>query len=288
MTEKISLKKVRFQYRGFPNWVLKGVNLSVEEGELYVLEGPSGAGKTTLCLCLNGLIPNSLKGTFEGNVEVAGYNTSQVPVSKMAEKVGITFQDPESQFICMDVEAEIAFGLECLNLSDNEIKERIEFALDAVGIDRSYLKRVPQSLSGGEKQRVAIATELAVRPEVLIMDEPTSELDPVGKAMIFSIVKDLKKEGVTIFMVEHEPEMIAESADRVGLLYDGELVLEGSPEEFYKKVDKLNYYGVRSPQVSELGYLLRKAGFPNQIPLTLEQAHEMVNDLLRGDGGGKH
>ena len=157
--------------------VLRGVNLRVRRGEVLGLMGTTGAGKSTLCLALAGIVPHSTGGEFGGTVTVAGINTKREPVAKLAQKVGLVFQDPETQLFNMTVEDEVAFGPESLGLPRQEIVERLDWALRVTGME-AYRDRSPFHLSGGQKQRVALAAILAMRPEILVLDEPTSELDP--------------------------------------------------------------------------------------------------------------
>jgi energy-coupling factor transporter ATP-binding protein EcfA2 len=260
LSPEISIHDLHFSYPALipddePNPVLKGIDLEVERGEFVSIMGPTGVGKTTLCLALNGIVPQSTGGTIRGEVVVAGLNTRQHPVSVLASQVGIVFQDPESQFFNMTVEDEVAFGPESLGLNPREIRERVDWALTVVGMS-PHRHRSPFQLSGGEKQRVAIASILAMTPRILVLDEPTSGLDPIGKAEVFRVVRELKKrDGMTIVMVEQESEKIAEFSDRVVVLRDGKVVLVDTPDRVFAQVELMHEIGLAVPQVSELAHL---------------------------------
>jgi len=256
----ISITNLHFSYpplvEGQPAApVLRGINLEVSSGEFVSIMGPTGVGKTTLCLALNGIVPQSTGGIFKGDVQVCGMNTKKTPVAALAASVGVVFQDPESQFFNMTVEDEVAFGAESLGVPREEIAERIEWALEMVGM-ADHRRRSPMQLSGGQKQRVAIASVLAMHPRVLVLDEPTSGLDPVGKAEVFAVVHELKqRHDVTIIMVEQNAEKIAEFADRVVVLHEGLVVLDGAPREVFANSELMARVGLAIPQVSEFAVL---------------------------------
>lgn len=236
---------------GEPAPVLKGINLRIDAGEFVAIMGRTGAGKTTLCLTLNGIIPHSTGGVFQGCVRVFGLDTRMCEVATLASTVGVVLQDPESQFFNMTVEDEVAFGPESQGLPPDLIAERVEWALQVVEM-LPYRRRSPFQLSGGEMQRVAIASVLAMRPRVLVLDEPTSGLDPLGKAEVFRVVRRLKEQGITIILVEQDADRIAEFADRVIVLEDGCIVADGSPQDLFTQVERMERAGVAVPQVSEL------------------------------------
>jgi energy-coupling factor transporter ATP-binding protein EcfA2 len=236
--------------------VLKGVNLQIERGEFVALLGRVGAGKTTLCMALNGLVPHATGGVFRGNVTILGQNTKQHTVPDLARSVGLVFQDPESQIVQMRVEDEVAFGCENLGIAPAEIEERVTWALNAVGL-ADYRERSSLLLSGGEKQRVAIAAMLAMQPQVLVLDEPTASLDPAGKSAVFKILAELRdRHEITIVMATQELERIARFADRVIVLHQGQIGLDGPPQEVFQQVARLQEWGIGVPQIAELGHLL--------------------------------
>ncbi|MFQ5811992.1 MAG: ABC transporter ATP-binding protein [Anaerolineae bacterium] len=238
--------------------VLKGVNLRVQRGEFLALMGPTGAGKTTLCLTLNGILPHLMGGIFEGKVVVAGMDTRDHGPGEMSCQVGLVFQDPESQLFNMTVEDEVAFGLESLGLSSSEMEERITWALEVVRLS-GLRKRHPLQLSGGQKKRLAIATVLAMRPQVLVLDEPVTGLDPLGRHEVLSVIEKLKREEeATVVMVEQDAEAMMAWADRVVIMERGRLVLEGSPRQVFSQVESLHDWGLAVPQMSELAHLFNR------------------------------
>jgi energy-coupling factor transport system ATP-binding protein len=236
--------------------VLQGINLEIGRGETVALLGRVGAGKTTLCMALNGLVPQVTGGIFRGNVRVLGLNTKEHPVADLAQHVGLVFQDPESQLVQMRVEDEVAFGPENLGVPAAEIEERVTWALEAVGL-AAYRDRSPVLLSGGEKQRLAIAAMLAMRPRILVLDEPTASLDPAGKAAVFRVLAELRRrQDITIIMATQEIERIRRFADRVLVLHQGQIVLDGPPGSILAQVPKLEELGIGAPQIMELAHLL--------------------------------
>lgn len=275
--------------------VLRGVNLEAEKGEFIGVVGPSGAGKTTLALALMGIIPQRIPGTFEGEVIVCGLNTREADVSEITKRVSIVFEDPETQFVMSTVEDEIALGLEVRGLEPYEIRERMVWSLDLVGLSKDFLERSPLELSGGEKQRVAIASALALKPELLILDEPTSDLDPIGKTEVLNVVGKLGEElDLTIIAVEHETEALARYADRIVVLVDGRVVLEGDPRRVFSKAKYLESVGVRPPEVTKITMELGL----NPPAITVEEAFSKMcsfkpkatlkrRDVRRTSRGGK-
>jgi energy-coupling factor transport system ATP-binding protein len=241
--------------------VLRGVDMRIAGGEYVVLLGQVGAGKTTLCMALNGLVPHATGGRYRGDVTVLGLNTKQHPVAELARRVGLVFQDPETQLTQMRVEDEIAFGLENLGVPPAEIEERVGWALDVVGLS-ACRDRSPLLLSGGQKQRVTIAAMLAMQPRLLVLDEPTASLDPIGKVAVFSVLADLARERrITVFMATQELEWVPRFADRVVVLHEGRIALEGSPAAVFRHVGELREWGIGVPQMAELAdRLSRRTG----------------------------
>lgn len=239
-------------------WILHDVNLEIQAGEFVSIMGATGSGKTTLCLALNGIVPQSTGGTMRGQILVDGLNTKRTPVQELAQHVGVVFQDPETQFLTTTVEAEIAFGLETQGVEGLEMRERIAWTLELVGM-RGFEKHSPFRLSGGQKQRVSIAAMLALLPKVLVLDEPTASLDPLGKTEIFNVLRTLRAERkMTILLVEQDSEQIAEFSDRVIVLHDGQIALADTPTQVFAKVAQMREIGVAIPQVSELADCLEQ------------------------------
>jgi len=268
---------------GEPIPVLKGVNLRVRRGEFLALMGPTGAGKTTLCLALNGILPHLMGGTFEGRVVVAGMDTREHGPGQMSRQVGLVFQDPESQLFNMTVEDEVAFGLESLGLSPAEMEERIAWALEVVRLS-GLRKRHPLQLSGGQKKRLAIATVLAMSPQVLVLDEPVTGLDPLGRHEVLSVVDQLKREvDATIIMVEQDAEAVMAWADRVVIMEGGRLVLEGPPRQVFPQVEALRDWGLAVPQMSELAHLLNRREGASFHFMTEDEAYSALAGELQSE-----
>lgn len=259
--------------------VLKGVSLSLNRGECLALLGPTGAGKSTLCLTLNGIIPHLTGGTFRGEVCVAGHNTKKSDPGELSQIVGLVFQDPESQLFNMTVEDELAFGPESLALPPPEIEARIHEALKAMGIP-DLRHRSPLELSGGQKQRVALAAMLAVRPQVLVLDEPTASLDPAGKASVLQAILHLRREaGMTILWVTQDVDQVVLIADRVAVLGQGRILLDGQPREVFGRISELQSLGLAPPQMRELAARFDQRG-KDYAWLTVEEAARDLGEAM--------
>lgn len=271
----IEVKGLSYSYPESAVPTLINVNLKVEQCEFVLMSGPSGCGKTTFCRCLNGLIPASYGGTFDGTVTVDGLSTNEHPVYEISQRVGLVFQNPENELFCTSVEREVAFGLENLAIPRDEIRSRVEEALSLVGI-LQLKEKSPEELSGGEQQKVAIAALLAMKPKVLVLDEPTANLDPMSANSILNILVKLHREsGVTIVLVEHRLEMSAPYADRCVIFEEGKIVLNGSPEEVLYS-EKASSLGIGIPQVVQVAKSLSaRCGFEGR-PLSSKALAEMI------------
>ena len=283
MSNIVSIENLGYSYpplaaQGEPEWVLRGIDLEIAAGEFVSIMGATGVGKTTLCLALNGIVPQSTGGTIRGNVYIDGLNTKRHPVADLAQKIGIVFQEPETQLFNVSVEAEVAFGMESLGLQKSEIHERVTWALSLVGMSE-FRHHSPFKLSGGQKQRVAIASILAMSPRILVLDEPTASLDPLGKTEVFSIVRSLRQQrGMTIVMVEHESERIAEFSDRVIVLNNGKVELADTPENVFARASEMQALGLSIPQVSELAQCLNRRHDTNYIFTQFEETCIALKD----------
>ena len=263
---------------------LKNINLTIYEGEYVALLGLNGAGKTTFQLCINGVVPNMMMGDFEGEVRIYGNDTFDTPVREMAKYVGMVFDNPEFQLSQMTVAEEIALGMESLGVSYEEMCQRISESLDTVGLS-GLDERSPFGLSGGQQQRLSIASALAMHPKILAMDEPTSNVDPIGKEEIFAVAEKLNRERhLTVIMAEHEVEVMAAYADRIIVMDKGEIVLNDTPEVVFSHVETLQKLGLRTPQVTEYAYRLEKEGimkFDSSYPVTVDQAEKVFKSLFK-------
>ena len=239
----ISIRDLQYRYRGQPEPALEGINLELERGEFLMVMGPSEAGKSTLAATINGLIPHFHLGKLAGSVTVLGRDTQQHTVAQMAEVIGMVFQDFEAQLFSTNVELEVAFGPENFGVDREEIRRRIDECLNYVGLD-AVRKRPPSTLSGGQKQKLAIASVLALKPQVLVMDEPTTDLDPISKMGVFEITHRLcKREDLTLMVIEHETEE-ALFADRIALISGGKLVRVGPAAEILRDVELMQSLGL--------------------------------------------
>ena len=262
----VSIKDLKFRYRGEKKVALDGISLDIMKGEFLVIMGASEAGKSTLAACFNGLIPHYMRGALKGEVIIQGTNTADASVPQLAENVGIVFQDFEAQLFSTNVELEIAFGPENFAVPREEIGKRIEENLNYVGLE-AFRNRPPFTLSGGQKQKLAIASVLAMQPTILVMDEPTTDLDPISKQGVFDITNQLRKrDDITLIVVEHETEE-ALHADRIALIKDGKLVQVGKIEDILKQVDLMEELGVMPLGIPKL---FKKMGYPT-LPLTPEE-----------------
>lgn len=269
------VKNLYAKYAVSESWVLKGVNLELGRGQMMVLMGPSGCGKSTLLYAIAGLLPWVIPGRVEGEITVEGVDVKRYGYRGLAGVVGIVYQNPEMQIVTRSVYEELAMAPENLGLPKEEVLERVEWVVDALDL-RRYLDRDPQSLSGGEKQLIAIASVLTMRPRVLLLDEPTSMLDHRGTRLVLEAVEQLRRErDLTIVAAEHRVEWAVEVADRVAVMSDGSIVMEGSPDEVFSRVEEVERYGVRPPGAAEVAYELRRRGVEVRVPVRLREAYEV-------------
>jgi energy-coupling factor transport system ATP-binding protein len=246
------------------------VDLEVGEGEFVVVMGASGAGKSTLCVSLNGLIPNFLRGRMEGEVHIRGRSTREGKVGEFAREVGLVFQDFEAQLFSTNVELEVAFGPENFQVEHEEMVRRVRDVLQRVRLD-GFEGRQPATLSGGQKQRLAIASVLAMEPRILCLDEPTTDLDPVGKLGVFEIAEELRsRDDVTLIVVEHETEETLD-ADRIVVLQDGTVVRDRPAREVLSDVEFLEETGIMPLGVARFFHEL---GSGERLSLTPEEGIE--------------
>src|ERR687894_147276 len=267
MKPEVSIEGLVYRYRGQQKPALAGVDLEVAEGEFVVVMGPSGAGKSTLCVSLNGLIPHFFRGKMEGNVRVGGRSTREGKVGEFAKEVGLVFQDFEAQLFSTNVALEVAFGPENFAVEREEMVRRVERVLGEVRLE-GFEDRTPATLSGGQKQRLAIASVLAIEPRILCLDEPTTDLDPIGKLGIFRIAVDLKdRDDVTLIVVEHETEETLD-ADRIVVLRNGEIIADRPAREILQDVTLLEESSVMPLGVARF---FREGGVEKEdLPLTPE------------------
>ncbi len=264
MAPMLEIEDVTFRYEGSKRPALSEVSLEIDRGEFLLIAGLSGSGKSTLLRLLNGLIPHFYRGEMKGRVLVDGIDTREASVAQLSRKVGLVFQNPDNQIVTLRVDREIAFGLENLGLPREEIIRRIDEVLKKLGIEH-LRRRSTAELSGGEKQLVAIASVLAMKPDVIVLDEPTSELDPFSSARIAKVLGNLNREGVTVIVAEHRLDLFAPKASRMIVISGGRIVREGHPRELLYKGD-ISLHGVRPPSVVKLA---RRYGVAEAQPLSV-------------------
>ncbi len=280
------LTKAEVRYEGSEVPALVDVSSWVDEGEIVLLLGSNNAGKSTFCRLLNGLVPHAIPARVDGKVEVLGRDVSTTSVARLATMVGMVFQEPENQLFCMSAEEEVAFGPENLAVPRTEIIARVEWALEVVGLS-GYNARSPSNLSGGEKQRLAIAAALSMRPRLLVLDEPAYALDPAGRTSLYALLRSLRdRYGMTIIIAERDAEEMAELCDRVILLRNGRVVADGAPSVVLSDVDEVVAAGVAPPQIAHLSSLLADR-FPGRTRpfFSTGDAEKEITALVRTVGG---
>ena len=271
MEPAVSVRDLSYRYRGQKTRALDGVSLEVAEGEFVVIMGHSGAGKSTLCVSLNGLVPHFFRGRMQGEVRVRGRSTREGRMGEFAQEVGLVFQDFEAQLFSTNVALEVAFGPENFQVEREEMVRRVEGVLGRVRLD-GFDDRTPATLSGGQKQRLAIASVLAIEPRILCLDEPTTDLDPIGKLGVFEIAEELKdRDDVTLIVVEHETEETLD-ADRIVVLQDGKIVADRPAREVLQDVKLLENSSVMPLQVAR--FFHERGAEDGQLPLTPEEGIE--------------
>ena len=281
----IKVDNLKFKYAGSEKFALNGVSFNVKRGEFFTVMGRNGAGKTTLALCLAGVIPHYIEGEFEGKILVDGVDVASVTIPEVAKKLGLVLQDPEDQIVGVTVRDDVAFGPCNLGLSKEIVLRRINDALKMVRLS-GYEDRETFALSGGEKQRLAIAGILALGPSIIVADEPTSQLDPAGKREVFETLLQLNMiEKKTIVMITHETDWAMKYSHRIGILDAGKFVAIGSPREVLLKlgVDGLVQHGIRPPQIPHLFFKLSQKGVIswNSNPwLDVEEAARKLSELI--------
>jgi energy-coupling factor transport system ATP-binding protein len=286
--DHIEIKHLTYRYPSSKRDILTDISLNIKKGEFCAIIGPNGGGKTTLCHAIRGFVPHFYQGDMQGEVWIDGKNTREMSVGELALKVGFVFQNPFTQIsgIADTVYEELAFGLENLGVEPAEIRERIERVLKLTRLDK-LRDRTPFELSGGQQQRVALASIIVMEPEILVIDEPTSQLDPEGTEEVFEIIRLMKESGKTIVLVEHKMELVAQYSDRVVLIDEGRIILDGRKEEVLTDTAVLQH-NTALPQYSLLGLEMKKKGMAlSRIPITESMAHEEVSRLLKVANEGK-
>ena len=272
----VALEAVSFTYTDGERPALGRINFTAAAGEMVGVMGASGAGKSTLAKCLNRIVPEFEGGAFTGVVRIGGRSLDGARVCEVAPRVGMVFQDFEAQLFSTNVAHEVAFAMEQIGMEREEMVRRIGPALEAVGL-AGFEHRDPTSLSGGEKQRLAIASVLALSPSVIVLDEPTTDLDPEGKAEIFALIRSLREHGFSLIVIEHEAEVLR-GADRLVLLREGEIIAEGPPHDLMTRLELLEECGVHPP---DLNRVLAKSGIAAHAA-SVDEAEALIRRALPG------
>lgn len=273
---EIVVENLKYRYPLTKELALKGVSFSIEKGEFIGIVGKNLAGKSTLCQSFVGLVPNFYKGAYGGKVLVQGIEVAKEPISEVSKKVGVVFQNPFTQVTGskLTVYEEIGFGLENLGLERKEMIERIDYVLNLLDIYK-YKDRNPFDLSGGQMQRMAIAGIIAMKPDIIVLDEPTSQLDPEGSEEVFKSILTLSKEGMTVIIVEQKMEKLAKYCDRLMLMSKGELIDFDTPEKIFSR-DDIESYGICPPAYTRICKGLGLKMDDGLYPVTLEEAYGLV------------
>ena len=278
----IECKDVTYSYPLTEKPAIENLSVQIERGKFYVVIGENGAGKTTFCALLRGFCPGFYKGVLKGEVLVEGKKTTEYG-GELSAKIGYVFQNPFTQISGVNdtVFEEVAYGLENFGVAPEEIERRVIDVMRMTDIE-ALAEKNPFDLSGGQMQRVALASVIVLEPDILVIDEPTSQLDPEGTESVFAIIKALKEKHKTIILVEHKIDLIAEYADEVLVFQGGRMIASGDKRDILSDMSLLEK-GASLPQVAILGDELRRAGFPlKEIPVTEERAIELISGIMKG------
>ena len=285
MNSVIEVKDVTFTYSGVQRHALERVSLAVAEGEFVGVIGPSGAGKSTLAGVMSGAVPHHFAGELYGACLVDGKDTCEVTLTDVSRLVGSVLQDIDAQFVASNVRDELLFGLENFGVTHDEIPARMQQALETVGIE-DLRDREIATLSGGQKQKVAIAAILALRPRVLVLDEPTAALDPVSSTLVFETLREVNQSaGITVVVIEQKVALLSEYCSRVVVLDQGKLVFDDTPRKVFSHGERLREIGVDSPRVACVSNSLATAGLcePGELALSVDEAAALVARIV-GEG----
>lgn len=277
----IETKNVSYTYPGAKKPSISDISIKINKGEFVLITGPSGCGKTTLCRCFNGLIPHFYQGELKGEIRIAGMNTIKHQTHEMAKSVGLVFQNPENQLFALSIEKDVAFGLENLGVPREDMRERVEWALKLASI-YDLRERSPHEISGGQQQRVAIAAVLAMQPEIIVLDEPTSFLDPLSAEKIFEVIHDLnQKLGITVVLVEHRLDLTAKYTNHIIIMDEGKICFDGNPRKVLN-IEETRLIGVGIPKSALLYQILKKEGIKlsSVTPLSSEELARLLMEAF--------
>ena len=278
----IETRNLTYTYPGGTKPSIDNVSIKVEKGDFVLITGPSGCGKTTLCRCFNGLVPHFYQGELKGEVRVSGKDIAKTQTHELAKHVGLVFQNPENQLFALSIEKDVAFGLENLGYPREEMRKRVDWALNLADI-YDIRERSPHEVSGGQQQRVAIAAVLAMQPEIIVLDEPTSFLDPLSAEKIFEVIHELNQNlGMTVVLVEHRLDLTAKYANHIIIMDEGKVCSDGETSEILSS-EQTRLIGVGIPKATLLYELLKKEGMNlgDGTPLSSDQMAKLLSEALR-------
>ena len=275
----IKFKNFHFRYKGNDEYALKNINLEIGSNKFILLAGETGSGKTSLIRCMNGLIPQFYAGYYKGHVEISGKNTNETTISELSNDIGIVFQNPENQLITMNVEHEIAFGLENLGISREIIREKIKEVVEITEIE-SIIDKAPFEISGGEQQRVAIASILVLEPRVIILDEPTANLDPLFARKILNLLKKIQVEKkITIIISEHRMDLILPLVDEIILMKESEILAHDTKDNIIN-TNTFENLNINKPKIYSIFNELKKRNrFQHDLPVSIQDAINMLKTI---------
>lgn len=276
----LEINELNFKYENGTEFALKDINVVIEPGDFVGIIGPAAAGKSTLISALNGVVPHHYSGDFYGSVKVCGLDTVENGFENLAVNVGTVFQDIDAQLTASIVEDELLFGLENFAVPHEEIESRITDSLEMLGLSELRYRDI-STLSGGQKQKVAICAMLALRPKILLLDEPTGELDPRSSRQIFEILRELnQKYGMTIVIVEQKIMLLCEFVDKLAVMERGKMKFFGKVHEVLTHSDELEQMGVNIPRIVTLARKLKEMHlYQGAFPLSLDEAEKMVREI---------
>jgi energy-coupling factor transporter ATP-binding protein EcfA2 len=279
----VTIENLTFKYKDGKENALDKINLIVEKGDFLGIIGESGAGKSTLTYAINGIIPHHFQGDYYGSVKIEGEDVFDKTLTEISLKIGSVLQDISGQMVSSVVEDEILYALENFNIPRDEIETRISSSLEQTGISELRYRTI-DSLSGGQKQKVIIAAIIAVRPKVLLLDEPTSELDPKSSVQIFQILKELnEKYGITIIVVEQKIMLLSEFVSKLAVMSHGSIIFNGPVRDVMKNSTELEKYGINCPRVATLSNKLKDMGVNiDKVCINVDEAEEMIRRLIHG------
>jgi len=283
MEYPVELQQVTFSYPDEKKNAIRDITLKVGKGETIAIAGEAGAGKSTLLRCINGLVPHFFNGEFHGTVKVVGADTRNYDVGFLSHQAGLLFDDPSSQLLAATVEDELAFGLENFGVPREEMLERVKRYIKACRLE-GYEGRSPHSLSGGEQQACALAAVLAMQPGIILLDEPTANIDPLGTRHVYDLIKELARTGkYAIILTTNKLEDVADWVDRLVIMSQGAIFLEGKPYDILQSPDEILKVGMKPPQITELFYDLKTKYnvHVETLPVMLEEAIKSMTHILQ-------